>query len=218
MKNFLLLVLLINATISASSQSQERSFAVSNYRVNISEYRFIHGTPELTEYEQGCTLLNLGFGYFYPVYKLDPNVGMGINGTLQGGIRFIPNGDNNITADFGLPVTAALRVGSGSTNEAYWPVGIGLGAGLRLSSLIFMDGELYFGKPDRHAELFCRPYFYSELVFDFQKRHKSFFDNFKIQLAVQPRYRKRTFDSQGLQITTDMYTYFISFIKFNTLD
>lgn len=219
MRNFILLFLLVILTNGVSSQSRETSLALSNYRVERSEYAIVNGSKELWNTEATNNLLNAGLGYYIPVLMPNPNIGIGINASATVGILIYSTATHSISGDIALPVTASFRLGAGSTREATSPIGIGLGAGYRLNGLIVQGGDPFFIQEDPKVIVLCRPYLFAELVFDYQKRDKSFFDNFKIQFAFQPTYTKKTYDT-GMREDkyAKMYYYSVSFIKFTTID
>jgi len=219
MKKTLLFCLLVFITAGVFGQSRELSVAFSNYRIERSEYEMVNGTKELRNSEAVSRLFNLSYGYYIPVYCPHPNIGIGVNASIYWGIRYSSDAHHDVFADVGLPVAVALRYGAGSTREAYSPVGVGLGAGYKLNAMVVPLGDPFFVKEDPFILSFFRPCLFAELVFDYQKRDRSFFDNFKIQFAFQPVMNQSNYSSAlGEDIDSKMYYYSISFIKFNTLD
>lgn len=219
MKRTLLFCLLVFVTAGVSGQSRELSLSFSNYRIERSEYEMVNGSNELWNTEEVSRLCNLGYGYYIPVFSPDPNIGIGVNASIHGGLRWSSNAFHEIFGDFGLPVTATVRYGAGSTREAYSPVGIGLGAGYKLNAMLVPSGDPFYVKEDPFVLTFFRPYLFAEFVLDYQKRDRSFFDNFKIQFAFQPAYNQTSHDQiSGEESISKMYYYSISFIKFNALD
>lgn len=177
----------------------------------------INGTRQLYESKDLNNFFNASWGYYVPLYSPNPNVGFGFNAFLYGGFRIYSTGNNAILADVGLPVTASFRLGAGSTRDAYFPVGVGFGAGYKLNTWIVDRNP--FERHDATFVTFCRPYIFTELVFDYQKRNNSFFDNFKIQLAIQPKCSKTVYDSESREnINYKMSYYNLSFIKFLSID
>ncbi|HLO89704.1 MAG TPA: hypothetical protein VK172_00940 [Lentimicrobium sp.] len=220
MKNLALLTLLVALSIGASGQSKEISVSLSHYKMEISQYYLYQGgSKELSVFEEVNNLCNIGLGYYFPVYTPQPNLGIGINASLNGGLRYHTTSFHEIFGDAGLPVTASFRYGAGSTREATSPVGVGIGAGYRLNAMILPSGDPFYIQEDPVAIVLFRPYLYAEFVLDYLRRDKSFFDNFKIQFAYQPSLT-RTAASNGTaeDITSKMSYFSISFIKFSTLD
>lgn len=219
MKKTLLFCLLVFIAAGVTGQSRELSLSFSNYRVERSEYEMVNGNKELWNSESVNQLCNFSFGYYFPVYCPHPNIGMGVNASIHWGICYSSNASHDVFSDLGLPVTVALRYGAGSTREAYSPVGIALGAGYKLNAMVVPSGDPFFIKEDPFLLSFFRPYLFAELVFDYQKRDRSFFDNFKIQFAFQPVKNQSGYSSAlGTDINSKMYYYSISLIKFYTLD
>lgn len=220
MKNFVALCLLTVITIGASGQSKEISVSFSTYKMEVSQYYLMQGgDKQHSVHEDISNLINIGLGYYIPVYTPQPNFGIGINASLIGGMRYSTTAFHEIFGDLGMPVTATFRYGAGSTREAYSPVGVGIGAGYRLNAIIVPSGDPFYIEVDPVAIVHFKPYLFVELVLDYLKRDKSFFDNFKIQFAYQPPFTKTAFDSEMSEDINSKMSYFsISFIKFNALD
>ena len=214
----MLLYLLIALTIGASGQSKELSLSFSTYRVDFATQTEA-GLIEHPDWRDVSNLCNLGIGYYIPVFSPQPNLGIGINATVIGGLRWQSTSNHEIYGDLGLPVTATFRYGAGSTREAYSPIGVGLGLGYRLNAAVVPDGDPFYIQEDPVVLTMFKPYLFVELVLDYQKRDRSFFDNFKIQFAIQPSHTKSGY-SPGMEaeISGKMSYYSISFIKFNALD
>ncbi len=218
MKNFMVFCLLTAITISASGQSKELSMSLSSYNVDIA-LQTDAGSTEVTEWRDVAKLFNGGLGYYIPIYTPHSEVGIGVNAAVTLGASYQSTSSHAIYADLGLPVTATFRYGAGSTREAYSPVGIGLGAGYRLNGVLVPDGDPFYIQEDPVVLTMFKPYLFVELVLDYQKRDRSFFDNFKIQFAIQPSHTKTGYSpDMESDISGKMSYYSISFIKFNALD
>ncbi len=216
MRNLYLTTMLLMLAAVNYGQSIEYSASLSNYTIRTSLY--FHN-EKLEEYKSYTSLINMGLGYYFPLYTPTSEFAIGANGTIQAGVRIASNMYSEIFADFGLPVTAVIRYGAGSTREAILPVGIGLGAGYRLNAMLLPEGDPMGLNSDSEFGIYLRPYFFGEIVFDYQKRNKDFFDNFKIQYAIQPVYKKLFYGS-GQEKDKDkrMYYYNLSLIKFLPID
>lgn len=218
MKNFMVLCLLTVITIGASGQSKELSVSFSTYRVDLSTPSDV-GSNEFSDWRDVSSLCNMGLGYYIPVFSPQPNLGIGVNATIIGGLRYLSTSNHEIWGDLGLPVTATFRYGAGSTREAYNPIGVGLGLGYRLNAAVVPDGDPFYIQEDPVVLTMFKPYLFVELVLDYQKRDRSFFDNFKIQFAIQPSHTKTGYSpDMEANIAGKMSYYSISFIKFNALD
>lgn len=219
MKKTLLFCLLVFVTAGVSGQSRELSLSFSNYRIETNGIYTGNGSPEIIGYEGISRLCNMGFGYYFPIFDPNENFGLGVNATINGGLRWSSDANHEIYADLGLPVTATVRYGAGATREAYSPVGVGIGAGYRLNAVLVPEGDPFYLENDPMVMVFFRPFMFVELVLDYQKRDNSFFDNFKIQFAFQPAYNQSNHATElGADITSKMHYYSISFIKFNAFN
>jgi hypothetical protein len=201
---------LLSCAIGTNCQSFEKSLSFSNYHIkgrNI--YRVDYDIDEL--------LMNFAWGANFSVYSPHKDVTFGINTTCQAGFLFsssTSNSPNKISADFGLPVAATIRYGAGANKNTLLPVGIGLGFGTRINAVI-AEGDVFMTKNDRHIYTTIKPYVFLEIIFDYQKRNKSFYDNFKLQFAFSPKVTKENYEPEAQENITCITTYYnISFIKF----
>lgn len=219
MKRLFLSSLILIIVLNANGQSRELSISSSTYRIEVSKYYYDGGSEELYTWEDVSSLFNMGMGYYIPVFTPEANLGIGVNATFTGGLRYHSNSDNEIYGDFGLPVTAVFRMGAGSTRDAYNPVGIGLGAGCRVNAVLAPWGDPFYIESGITSRVLFNPYLFAELVLDYKKRGRSLFDNFKIQFAFQPSSIFSGIDSYtGKEVKSTMRYYTISLIKFNALD
>ena len=170
-------------------------------------------------YTQYNRMFNSGVGYYQPVYSPTKNLTFGLNVIGQFGFMYhaFGDGDSKLMFDFSLPVTGTIKLGAGSNKYATWPVGIGIGYGYRLNSLM-VDGDIFRRDEDKLFYSFIRPYTYVEISFDFQRRHKSFFDDCKIQVAIQPALKSVVYDAKFDDYKSNKMEYIsFSFIKFYQL-
>jgi hypothetical protein len=217
MKKVVVLLLLVTITIGLSAQSRELSILLSSYRMEITNQKYIDQADYIPA-RLVNSLYGAGFGYYIPVFTPAPNFGIGINASVNIGKSYHSTSSNEIIVDLGLPVTAAFRYGAGSTREAYSPFGIGIGGGCKLNAAL-VDGDPFYLEEDPIVLTTLKPFMFVEIVLDYQKRNRNFFDNFKIQFAIQPPITKSGYsNSQEANIISKMTYYNISFIKFNALD
>lgn len=219
MKNLLLSLLMLLFVTGAIGQSREVSLSLSAYQIETSRYYIGDLGTKLDESTAINNLFNIGLGYYIPLFEPAPNIGAGINAGGTFGIRFASDAAHEVFGELAAPVVGMLRFGAGSTREAYFPLGIGLGAGCRLAGVVCGSGDPFYEKEDPVIRVMFAPYLVGELVLDYQKRGTSFFDNFKIQYAIQPVQKKVFYDPEvGEDINNWIYFANITFIKFLPID
>lgn len=167
--------------------------------------------------ENTSCLFELGLGFSIPIYSPSKNVTFGVNTNAFLGKMVMNEGrTGGVQYDFCLPVTATLRFGAGSNRRATAPVGLGLGIGYKLNTLV-ADRDVFYelGEEEKLVYNYIVPYAFAEIVFDYRKR-ESFFDNFKIQVAVQPMISTNSYsEAVNEEYGYNMSYMSISIIKFN---
>lgn len=219
MKKLYFMSFLLIYLSNAYSQSREVSVSHSSYKLS-GTYFLIPDifTYEEINYTSNYNLLDINFGYYFPIISPTNNMSLGLNATGQLGFLYNAKGDvsDKVKFDFGLPVTVNFKIGAGSNKLATIPVGLGLGFGYR-PNLLIADGNLFKNNKDEIFYSFFRPYITFEIAFDFQKGNRGIFDNLKIQFAFQPALKHNYFDYDAVQPYDNTLEYFsISIIKFSS--
>lgn len=218
MKKYITFFVLMFIAVHLFGQSREISLFISSYKVSgifftgVDKYNYDKGIYEINSKLFGCSL-----GYYIPFIHPSDNISLGVNVSGQVAKTFSTSSSNameSIIADFSLPVTGTLRFGAGSGKNSTFPVGIGLGYGYRLNSML-VDGDIFKTNKDVLFQSIFRPYGFVEIVFDFHKRNRNFFENFKIQFAFQPKLEQNFFNKRYEDEQHSALEYFsVSFIKF----
>ena len=77
-----------------------------------------------------------------------------------------------------------------------------------------VDGDVFHLDENKLFYSFFRPYYFFEFTIDYQRRHKGFFDDLKLQVAFQPILKKYTYDPEFDDNKTNKCRYMsISFIR-----
>jgi len=216
MRKIFTATLFVLCSFNLYCQIFEQSITVNRYTIIGTGITEDAKKAKTIQLENTSYLFQYGLGFSFPVYSPSENVTLGINANAYLGKMLMSAGSSGEVAyDFCLPITATFRFGAGSNRQAIAPVGLGLGIGCILNTLVADSDVFYEPGGDKFIYNYVVPYAFAEIVFDYRKR-KSFFDNFKIQIAVQPMISTNSYSELAEEeYGYDMSYMSISIIKFN---